>query len=128
MKRALLLLLVAAAPTCASTIAEAHASVGVYFGGPAYAAPPPVYYQPYASQGAYQSYPPPVVYQAPPVVYQAPPVVYQAPPIVYGQPPGAYGYGYQDRYRRDDWDNRGRRDNGWRRGNERRCHRDDEDC
>ena len=120
MKRALSLVLVAAAATCASTIAAAHASVGVYVGRPTYAAPPPVYYQPYATQGAYQSYPPPVVYQAPPVVYQA-------PPIVYGQPPGSYGYGYQDRYRRDDWDNRTRHDNGWRRGDERRGHKDDED-
>ena len=43
MKRAFSLLLVAVATTCASTTASAHASVGVYLGGPVYAAPPPVY-------------------------------------------------------------------------------------
>src|SRR5258708_28071879 len=94
MKRAFSLLLVAVAATCASTTASAHASVGVYFGGPVYAAPPPVYYQPYAPPVIYQSYPPPVVYQPPPVVYGPPPGVY------------GYGYGYRGGYRGEDWDHR----------------------
>src|SRR5258708_16275128 len=87
------------AVTWASHTASAHASVGVFFGGPVYAAPPPVYYQPYAPPVIYQSYPPPVVYQSPPVVYGPPPVPY-------------YGYGY----RGEDWDHRGWHDNGCRRG------------
>ena len=101
MKRALSLLLVAVLATGASTRASAHASVGVYFGGPVYAVPPPIYYQPYAPPVIYQSYPPPVVYQS--------------PPVVYGPPPGAY---YRYGYPGEDWDHRGWHDsaNGWRRG------------
>jgi hypothetical protein len=114
MKRAFSLLLLAVATTCASTTASAHATIGVYLGGPVYAAPPPVYYQPYAPPVIYQSYPPPVVYQA--------------PPVVYGPPPGAYGYGYGYRggYRGEDWDRRGWHDNGWHRGGEHRRHGDDD--
>jgi hypothetical protein len=114
MKRAFSLLLVAVATTCASSTASAHASIGVYLGGPVYAPPPPVYYQPYAPPVIYQSYPPPAVYQA--------------PPVVYGPPPGAYGYGYGYRggYRGEDWDHRGWHDNGWHRGGEHRRHGDDD--
>jgi hypothetical protein len=66
--------------------AQAHVSVGIGIGVPAYpvyAAPPPVYMAP----------PPPVVYQ-PPVVYAPPPVVVGG---YYGRPywnRGYYGRGY----------------------------------
>jgi hypothetical protein len=81
--------------------AQAHVTVGVGIGVPAYpvyAAPPPVYYAPP---------PAPVIYAQPPV-YAAPPVVYGPPPVVvggyYGRPsywrgyPAGYGYGYRGGY------------------------------
>jgi hypothetical protein len=77
--------------------AQAHVTVGIGIGVPAYpvyAAPPPVYYAPP---------PAPVIYAQPPV-YIPPPVVYAQPPVVvggyYGRPyyGGGYGYGYRGGY------------------------------
>jgi hypothetical protein len=73
--------------------AQAHVSVGIGIGVPAYPA-----YPVYAAPGPVYLAPPP-----PPVVYQ-PPVVYAPPPVVvggyYGQPywnRGYYGHGYYGR-------------------------------
>jgi len=57
-KRAMVFAAIGLAAACVSTAASAHVGVGVYLGGPVYAAPPPVYYAP-----------PPVVYAPPPPVY-----------------------------------------------------------
>ena len=73
-KRAMVFAAIGLAAACVSTAASAHAGVGVYLGGPVYAAPPPVYYAP-----------------PPPVVYSPPPVYYGPPPVVVG---GYYGNGY----------------------------------
>lgn len=76
-----------------TSAAQAHVSVGIGIGVPAY----PVYAAP----------PPPVYYAPPPPVYYAPPVVYAPPAVVVG---GGYyrrpywggyhgGYGYRGGYR-----------------------------
>jgi len=78
----------------ASTLAQAHVTVGIGIGFPGYYAPPPVVYAPapvYVQPPVYQQ-----GYYAPAPVYAAPPVVYAAPPpVYYGRPYYGGGYGYR---------------------------------